>query len=203
MKKLVIKRSVYNEVMALLMRKAWIEGEHPRAGDGKFSPKGNNGPMGDDVMTEKPQKPVQHDGEFVLTRNGSRDFGEISPEIAGQIRRQAGKIRLRVGKHEGKTGDYGEKHIERPERLRQLVENGYQNARDLVQDVATSFDAIFKGDGPRLILSKRGTVTDITIFVELIPASDGDFYDVKTGLISRKNYFKKKTPLWAKPRSGV
>jgi hypothetical protein len=152
---------------------------------------------------EKQTVPVQHDGEYVLTSAGSRDFGEISPEIAGQIRRQAGKIRLRVGKHEGKTGDYGEKHIERPERLRQLIENGYQNARDLVQDVTTSFDAIFKGDGPRLILSKRGTVTDITIFVELIPATDGDFYDVKTGLISRRNYFKKKTPLWTKPKSGV
>jgi hypothetical protein len=35
--------------------------------------------------------PVQHDGEFVLTKNGSKDFGEISTEIARQIRRQAGK----------------------------------------------------------------------------------------------------------------
>jgi len=45
-------------------------------------------------MEEKKYSPVQHDGEFVLTRNGSKDFGEISPEIAQEIRRQAGKIRL-------------------------------------------------------------------------------------------------------------
>jgi len=51
--------------------------------------------------------PVQHDGEFVLTRSGNKDFGEISLEIAQQIRRQAGKIRLRVGKEAGNSGDYG------------------------------------------------------------------------------------------------
>ena len=140
---------------------------------------------------------------MVLTSNGSRDFGAISSQIAGQIRRQSGKIRLRVGKHEGKKGDYGETHIERPERLRQLRENGYQNARDLVQDVTSSYDAIFKGDGARLFLSKRGDVTDTTLFIELTPADDGDFYDVKTGLISRRNYFKKKTPLWTRPKNGV
>jgi len=86
---------------------------------------------------------VQHDGEFVLTCDGSKDFGEISPEIAREIRRQAGKIRLRIGKQEGKRGDFGEKHIERPDRLKQLNNNGYQNARDLVQDVARKTFPLF------------------------------------------------------------
>ena len=26
--------------------------------------------------------PVEHDGKFVLTSSGSRDFGEITPEMA-------------------------------------------------------------------------------------------------------------------------
>ena len=147
--------------------------------------------------------PVLHEGEFVLTRAGNKNFGEISPEIAQEIHRQAGKIRLRVGVHEGKRDDFGEKHIERPERLRQLKDNGYSNARDLVQDIALSYDAIYKGEGTRLILSKRGNVTDTSLFVELLPAQNGDFYDVKTGFIARKNYFKNKTPLWTKPNSGV
>jgi len=147
--------------------------------------------------------PVQHDGEFVLTCSGSKDFGEISSEIAQSIKRQSGKIRLRAGIHEGKRGDFGERHIERPERLRQLKDNGYDNARDLVQDVAASFDAIYKGEGLRLILSKRREVTDTSIFIELTPAEDGDFYDVKTGLIARKNYFRNKTPLWIQSKSGV
>jgi len=63
--------------------------------------------------------PVQHDGEFVLTKNGNKDFGEISTEIARQIRQQAGKIRLRIGKQETNSEQgYGEKYIERPKRLK-------------------------------------------------------------------------------------
>ena len=147
--------------------------------------------------------PVQHEGEFVLTRSGSKDFGEISSEIAREIKRQSGKIRLIIGIHEGKRCDFGEKHIERPERLKQLKTNGYNNARDLVQDVAASFDTIYKGDGLRLILSKQRKVTDTAIFIELTPTDGEDFYDVKTGLIARKNYFKNKTPLWIQSTSGV
>jgi len=141
---------------------------------------------------------IQYDGEFVLTKDGSKDFGEISPEIAGEIRRQAGKIRLRIGKHEEKRGDFGEKHIERPERLKQLNNNGYKNARDLVQYVAASYDAIYKEEGLRLILSKHGVVTDASIFVELSFVGNEDFYDIKTGFVVRKSYYKNKTPLWEK-----
>ena len=100
-------------------------------------------------------------------------------------------------------GDFGERHIERPERLKQLNDNGYQNARDLVQDVASSYDAVFKGDGLRIIISKQRSVTNTSIFVELTPAEGEDFYDVKTGLIARKNYFKQKMPLWEKSQSGI
>ena len=42
-------------------------------------------------------KPVQHKGEFVLSKSGNLDFGEISADIARLIKRQAGKIRLRIG----------------------------------------------------------------------------------------------------------
>jgi hypothetical protein len=147
--------------------------------------------------------PVQHEGEYVLTREGSKDFGEITPEIAQVVKRQSGKIRLRVGVHERKHGDFGEMHIERPERLQQLRFNGYNNARDLVQEAAGSFDAIYKGDGGRLILSKWKRVTNVSIFIELIQINNEDFYDVKTGFVARKNYLKNKTPLWVRPQNGV
>ena len=94
--------------------------------------------------------PVQHDGEFVLTCDGSKDFGGISPEIAREIRRQAGKIRLRIGVQDGTPEDFGEKHIERKERLKELQSNGYQNARDFVQNVARGYTAIYGGFGGRL-----------------------------------------------------
>ena len=143
--------------------------------------------------------PVQHDGEFVLTCDGSRDFGEIKAET-GLI---AGKIRLRTGVQADKRGDYGEKHIERPERLIQLMQNGYNNARDFVEDVARNYEAIYKGRGNGLILSKKGKMRDTTLFVELTPSDQDDFYDVKSGLITKKGYTKNKTPLWVKPQGGV
>jgi hypothetical protein len=144
---------------------------------------------------KRKNKPVQHDGEFVLTRNESRDFEEITHEIANEIRRQAGKIRLRVGKQEGERDNYGEKHIERPDRLQQLRDNGYENARDLVQEIAANFSSIYAGRGSRLVLYKKGK-NDAMIYVELTPSEEGDFYDVKTGMITRKDYMNNKKPLW-------
>jgi len=43
---------------------------------------------------------VRHDGEYVLTKDGKKDFGEITPEMSKAIRRQPGKIRLRIGEQE-------------------------------------------------------------------------------------------------------
>jgi hypothetical protein len=142
---------------------------------------------------------VKYDGEFVLTGSGSRDFGEIKAET-GLVE---GKIRLRTGKQADERGDYGEKHIERAERLAQLRQNGYANARDFVEDVAKNYEAIYKGRGNGLILTKKGEIRDTTLFVELMPSLEDDFYDVKSGLISKKGYTKNKTPLWVKPQNGV
>jgi hypothetical protein len=153
---------------------------------------------------EQPTKhipPVQHEGDFVLTREGSKDFGEISPQIAQKIRRQAGKIRLRIGKQEGERGNYGEKHIERTDRLKQLQNNGYENARDFVQDVARNYDYIYPGERTRLILYKKGE-KDTMIYIELTPFEGDEFYDVKTGMITRKDFITKKKPLWERSQSG-
>ena len=146
--------------------------------------------------------PVQHDGGFVLTREGSKDFGEISPEIAQQIRRQAGKIRLREGEQDGKPGDYGEKHIERKGRMQELLSNGYENARDFVQDVASGYTAIYGGESGRIILYKKMEKKGASLFIELMPSLEDDFYDVKTGMITRDTFYKNKKPLWVKPQSG-
>jgi len=149
------------------------------------------------------KSPVQHEGEFVLTRDGSKDFGEISQEIAKIIKRQAGKIRLRIGKQERDKDNFGEKHIERPDRLHQLQKNGYENARDLVYDVASGYTAIYSGENGRLTLYKKTDRKGAALFVILIPSSsEDDFYDVKTGMITRDTYYINKKPLWEKAQSG-
>jgi len=145
---------------------------------------------------------ARYAGEFVLTREGSIDFGEISAEIAQKIHRQAGKIRLRIGRQEPGKNNYGKKHIERPDRLRELHKNGYRNACDLVQEVASGYTAIYSGEKGRLTLYKKTDRKGIAVFIILIASPEGDFYDVKTGMIVRDSYFSNKKPLWEKSQNG-
>lgn len=145
---------------------------------------------------------VKYDGEFVLTESGSKDFGEISLEIATKIKRQAGKIRLRIGQQNNKNGDYGEKHIERPERLAQLRRAGFKNARDFITYICNNFDEIYSS-GTRLMLTK--TEGGHTCIIELKPYNNSDFYDVITALINRRKSIENKAKkqkiklLWQKP----
>ncbi len=140
---------------------------------------------------------VQHEGEYVLTSSGSRDFGEITPEIAQIIKRQSGKIRLRVGLEiKGNKGNYGEKHIERHLRLEQMRAAGFECARDLVEFICRDFDEIYE-NGMDLLLYKYGR-KDALAYVELTPMTDGEFYDVKTALPTRRTFIKNKTPVWSK-----
>jgi len=145
--------------------------------------------------------PARHDGEYVLTKDGKKDFGEISPDAAKAMRRQAGKIRLRIGRQEEKPGDYGEKHIERPERMEALRLAGFGSARDFVAFIAESYDAICEGKQGSLILRKKGS-RHAAIISRLEPAEDGDFWDVKTAYLTRKDGMKSKKPLWERAQSG-
>jgi hypothetical protein len=95
-------------------------------------------------MEKTADGPVQYDGEYVLTSDGSRDFGEIPPETARQIKRQAGKIRLRIGEQEADSQrGYGEKHIERSKRMKEIKLLGFTNARDFVAYGVKNYDAIY------------------------------------------------------------
>ncbi len=153
---------------------------------------------------------VRHLGEFVLTKDGSIDFGEITESVAREIKRQAGKIRLRIGEEHGdkSKNNYGEVHIERSSRLKQLKAAGYASARDFIEYVCNNFDVIY-GNGIGLILAVKGENNSKIAMIQLTSNPDADFYDVKTGLIARNSYFKEeaknweeKKPLWIKTKSG-
>lgn len=151
---------------------------------------------------EKVKDEVKHDGEYVLTKNGSKDFGEITPEIAKKIGRQAGKIRLRIGEQNGTKNDYGELHLERAARLKDLNSAGFTSARDFAEFVCSDYDAIYP-NGMGLILYKKGKKHN-QLYIQLTPVNgSNDFYDVKTGVASNREQMKNKTPLWVNPKSGV
>ena len=142
---------------------------------------------------------VQYEGDFVLTREGSKDFGEITLEIASIIRRQTGKIRLRVGKQEvSNERGFGEKHIERPKRKRELEILGFLNARDFISYITNNFDAIYEGNKGSLIIYKKGD-NHTEIITRLEHIKNDDFWDVKTAYITRKDSKRNKKPLWERP----
>lgn len=148
---------------------------------------------------------VKHDGEYVLTSNGSKDFGEISNEFAKKIGRQAGKIHLRIGWHDESTDKgFGETHIERPKRMKQLNQLGFSNARDFVENVCSGYDTIYSS-GMSLMLVKTKDL--YTCIVELTPGKESDFYDVKTAFLSSRNNIKNKLSkekirlVWRNPTS--
>jgi hypothetical protein len=122
---------------------------------------------------------VQYDGEYVLTTDGNKDFGEIRAETG----LETGKIRLRKGEHDEITDKgYGEVHIERPRRLSQLKQNGYYNARHIVQDVARHFSAIYEGRNNALFIVKRGDKNSL-IIAKLKTIGHDRTYDVETAYI--------------------
>lgn|GEM_PF-687791 len=172
--------------------KAFTEAEHPRDEKGRFIDKEKDVNIGE----------IKYDRDYVLTRTGSKDFGEISPDIAKQIKRQAGKIRLRIGKEVvGEKGNYGQEHIARSGRMKQLKDNGYLNVRDFVEDIAGNFSAIYQRAGNSLILYKKDRA-GASIFIQLEHINE-DFYDVKTGMITRESYVKNKKLLWSKTESSL
>ncbi len=146
---------------------------------------------------------ARYSGEFALTKSGSVDFGEISPEIAKAIKRQAGKIRLRIGKQvNGEKDNYGEAHINRESRKNQLNDIGYADARGAAEDIAMNYDEIYE-NGIGLLLRNSNNATAYICIEPNYDDSSADFYDIKTISPSNNRYFKNKKRLWKRPQPSI
>ncbi|MBR6079430.1 MAG: hypothetical protein IKP60_04635 [Treponema sp.] len=145
----------------------------------------------------------RYEGEFLLTKNGNIDFGEIPQDVARFIKRQTGKIRLRIGKQvNGEKGNYGELHINRESRLIQLKAIGYEDARDVAEDIASNYDEIYE-NGVGLLLRNSNNAMAYICIEPSIEKSGNEFYDIKTISPSNKRYFKNKKRLWKRPQPPV
>ncbi|MDR1149373.1 MAG: hypothetical protein LBK66_12160 [Spirochaetaceae bacterium] len=138
------------------------------------------------------KKAVQYDGEFVLTADDKKDFGEIPAESG----LKSGKIVLRIGEHDEITGKgYGEKHIERDNRASQLRKNGYSNARDFVEHIAKDYDTIYEAGNGTVFVVKHDGNEHIAV-VKLEKLNGNNIYDVKTAYIGRRDFFRNKKKIW-------
>ena len=140
---------------------------------------------------------VERGGErFVARADGSDTLGEITPDIAAAVGRDAAPIRLPEG-----NDAYGERHIEARHGT-QIRTAGYRDAAELVADVANGFAEIYQARDGRLLLAKPNGRVRIAV-VELRPSADGSHWTVTTAGLYRPSYFRNQELLWRRPGPGA
>ncbi|MCK6392065.1 hypothetical protein [Zoogloea sp.] len=128
-------------------------------------------------------------GEFVAAPDGSIDFGEITPEMAQAMRRQAGKIRLQHGvQNENGTG-WGLAHIE-ANHGNQIRNAGFTSVEAFVSFVARNFNEVLQATNRQMLVAISGTRQDV-MFVQLEPADGGDYYRINTAFPASRDYLAK------------
>lgn len=131
--------------------------------------------------------------DFVKTPDGSINFGEVDKEAAQIIRRQAGPVRLQVGKEEARSG-FGLIHI-KARHEKKILKLGYPNVESFIHDVAANYVQIRKGGGAALLLVKPNGLNKIAA-IELTPGEAEDFYTIKSAWLGRPEYIEKFELLW-------
>lgn len=134
----------------------------------------------------------KRDDGFVESPDGTVDFGEITPEIAKHIGREAAKIRIRAG-----NDAEGLQHIEdvHGKDIRAL---GFADAKQFIHEITQHFTAIYPSDkknsrGLVLVESRRKLKY---ANIQLEPVGDGSVYEIRNATPGRNDQFKNKVPLW-------
>jgi hypothetical protein len=83
----------------------------------------------------------------------------------------------------------------------QLRKNGFNNARDFVEDTIASYDSIYAAGDGALFVVKYGDKNQLVI-VKREKQNSSEYYDVKTGYICRPDFLKNKQKLWEKLQDG-
>lgn len=131
--------------------------------------------------------------EFILQPDGSRDFGEISQAIADAVKEQSGED-LPVGKIRLKVGNEKQGLIHAKKHEQQAIADGYKSIEDMIADVASGFDEIYKREpdnkngNPTYSLVKRGNksegkMNDVApVFFNIESDNKGDYYIVLSAM---------------------
>jgi hypothetical protein len=124
--------------------------------------------------------------EFVAAPDGSIDFGEITPEMAQAMRRQAGKIRLERGDYA-----YGLEHIEarHGDQIRAI---GFESVEAFVADAVRHIDSIWLPTKTSQLVVLQSEERGKAVFIELKPAESGDYYTVNTAFPVGEGYVQGK-----------
>lgn len=141
--------------------------------------------------------------DFIPAPDGGVDYGEITPEMAKAMRRQAGKVRLQQGVQNADGTGWGLAHIE-ANHGQQIRAMGYGSISDFVAESVRDIDQIWQaGNTIQLVVAHTGKASRVT-FLQLEIQKDGDFYRVNTAFPVSQTYLEGKEkkagwkPLWSR-----
>lgn len=134
---------------------------------------------------------------FIESPNGGLDYGEITPEMAKAMRRQAGKIRLQQGVQNADGTGWGLAHIE-ANHGEQIRGAGFDSVQAFVQHIAGNFNEVLQATKGRQLLVTVSAGRKDVMFVQLEPAETGDFYRINTAFAASRDYLEKQERKGAK-----
>ena len=134
---------------------------------------------------------------FIESPNGGLDYGEITPDMAKAMRRQAGKIRLQQGVQNADGTGWGLAHIE-ANHGEQIRGAGFETVQAFIQHIAGSFNEVLQATKGRQLLVAMSAGRKDVMFIQLEPAETGDFYRINTAFAASRDYLEKQEGKGAK-----
>ncbi|HRO35393.1 LPD38 domain-containing protein [Thauera sp.] len=166
----------------------WVDVAQPAAaateGDTQMA-EGGTGATGD--------QDARQPEAFVSAPDGSIDFGEITPEMAQEMRRQEGKIRLQNGVQNANGTGWGLAHIE-ARHGREIRSAGFESVAAFISDAVSHVDAVWKPGATSQVVAVQAGNKGKVVFLELQASQDetGDFYRVNSAFPAPDNYVERK-----------
>jgi len=136
--------------------------------------------------------------DFIPAPDGGLDYGEITPAMAKEMRRQAGKIRLQRG-----DATFGLQHIEE-RHGKEIREAGFNSIEEFVSGAVSDIESVWRPAATSQLVVIQATERGKVVFIQLQSGRDesGDFYSVRTAFPSSRSYAEKRKE-WKKLWSRV
>lgn len=129
--------------------------------------------------------------EFIPAPDGSIDYGEITTEMGTAMRRQAGPMRLQIGKHDERTNrGWGLAHIE-ARHGKQIRALGYESIPAFVSEVAGAVQEVWQADGRQILVTVNDGRKDV-MYIQLEPSDAGDYYRINSAFPVRQQDYEER-----------
>ena len=162
----------------------------------------DNMEQGEEVNCKLSEEVNEFGKPFVISSNGTTDFGYIDPESG----LAALPIKLSLGEnYKDENGDdhgYGYLHIDAGHR-REILQNGFSSVEEFVEAMAKNYTDIKEGakiGKNQTYLLEVYDKHNNTLFIQL--SRDGKYWSVNSAGIFKKKYSRRKPKVYSRPAVG-